>query len=82
MVFWPVTARKGSYPYYHDTKQSSPTKPDKFKLTGYYIDLLEKLQEKLKFSYEVYMVPDVWYQTFGNHGSQDTLTLKEWNGNV
>ena len=27
-------------------------------LIGYYIDLLEKLKEKLKFSYEVYLVPD------------------------
>lgn len=57
------------------TKQSSSIKPDKLVLMGYCIDLLEKLQEKLKFSYEVYLVPD------GNYGSQDALT-KEWNGMV
>ncbi|XP_020613483.1 glutamate receptor ionotropic, kainate 2-like [Orbicella faveolata] len=57
------------------TKQSSSIKSDKLVLMGYCIDLLEKLQEKLKFSYEVYLVPD------GNYGSQDALT-KEWNGIV
>lgn len=56
-------------------KKSSPTKPGKFVFTGYCIDLLDKLQEKLKFSYDVYLVPD------GKHGSQDAFT-KEWNGMV
>lgn len=57
------------------TKRPSPSKPDKFVLIGYCIDFLEKLQEKLKFSYEVYLVPD------GNYGYQDAFT-KEWNGMV
>ncbi|XP_078365248.1 glutamate receptor 2-like [Oculina patagonica] len=57
------------------TRRTSSTSPGKFKLIGYCIDLLEKLREKLKFSYEVYLVPD------GNYGSQDPFT-KEWNGMV
>lgn len=55
--------------------QASSTKPDKLILIGYCIDLLEKLQEKLKYSYEVYLAP------YCNYGSQDALT-KERNGMV
>ena len=47
----------------------------KYILTGYCIDLIEKLKEKFKFSYEIYLVPD------GSFGSQDSFT-KEWNGMV
>ena len=42
---------------------------------GYCIDLLRKLKEKLKFDYEIYVVPD------GNFGASDPMS-KEWNGMV
>ena len=56
------------------TRRSSNT-PGKLLLAGYCIDFLERLREKLKFSYEIYLVPD------GNYGSQDAIS-KEWNGMV
>lgn len=56
-------------------RKVSPTDNGKYALMGYCIDLIEKLQEKLKFSYDVYLVPD------GNFGSQDPIS-KEWNGMV
>jgi len=37
--------------------------PEKYVLMGYCIDFLDKLKEKLKFSDEIYLVPD------GNYGS-------------
>lgn len=57
------------------TKKASGSEPGKYVLMGYCIDFIEKLQEKLKFSYEIYLVPD------GNYGSQDSIS-KEWNGMV
>lgn len=57
------------------TKRPSASEPGKYVLMGYCIDFLDKLQEKLKFSYDIYLVPD------GNYGSQDSIS-KEWNGMV
>ena len=57
------------------TRWSSSADPEKYVLMGYCIDFLDKLKEKLKFSYEIYLVPD------GNYGSQDSIS-KEWNGMV
>ena len=57
------------------TRRSSSSDPGKYVLTGYCIDFIKKLQEKLKFSYNIYLVPD------GNYGSQDAIS-REWNGMV
>lgn len=46
-----------------------------YKFSGYCIELLEKLAEKMKFNYEIYPVSDDQF------GSVDALT-KEWNGMV
>lgn len=56
-------------------KSMSTEQGEKVVLIGYCIDFLEKLREKLTFSYEIYLVPD------GNYGSQDAIS-KEWNGMV
>ena len=57
------------------SKLNHPSDEGKYILSGYCIDLLNKLQEKLRFSYEIYLVPD------GNYGAQDPIS-KEWNGMV
>lgn len=57
------------------SKMNHPSDEGKYILSGYCIDLLKKLQEKLRFSYEIYLVPD------GNFGAQDPIS-KEWNGMV
>ena len=53
----------------------SSTYTGKPKLQGYCMELLEELKKILKFSYEIYLVPD------NSYGSQDPIS-KEWNGMV
>ncbi|KAK3754484.1 hypothetical protein QZH41_007393 [Actinostola sp. cb2023] len=47
----------------------------KYVFGGYCIELLKTIAEELKFSFEIYPVPD------SNFGAQDPIT-KEWNGMV